>query len=61
MERVPVIVYGLLTSGMVLSGAYVSAEEYDAFSFWIAFSIGMLFLVLLRFMDEAKDIEIFFC
>ena len=57
MERVPVLVYGLLTSGMVLSGSYASAEKYDAFGFWVGFVIGMLFLILLRFMDEAKDVE----
>jgi phosphohistidine swiveling domain-containing protein len=57
MERIPVVVYGLLTGGMVLSGSYTSAEKFDAFGFWVGFAIGMLFLVLLRFMDEAKDIE----
>ena len=57
LERVPVLVYGLLTSGMVLSGSYASAEKYDAFGFWVGFVIGMLFLILLRFMDEAKDVE----
>ncbi len=57
MERIPIVVYGLLTSGIVLSGIYTSAERFDGFGFGIAFGVGMLFLVLLRFMDEAKDIE----
>ncbi|KAL1505051.1 hypothetical protein AB1Y20_008811 [Prymnesium parvum] len=57
MERVPVLVYALLCGGMVLSGVYISTGKFDLKAFLIAFGVGMLFLVLLRFMDEVKDVD----
>jgi len=57
MERVPIIVYAELVAGMVLSGVFVGAKKFDSTAFGVGFGIGMLFNVLLRFMDEAKDVE----
>ena len=56
-ERVPLPAYGLLAGGLAASGGAMPGAVWSIPSFLASFAGLLLFFVVLRLMDEYKDVE----
>jgi 4-hydroxybenzoate polyprenyltransferase len=57
-ERIPFIPYVTLTAGLTMSGAALTGERLDLdYARGMVFIALLLFFIVLRFMDEVKDVR----